>query len=415
MNNDYYCLLCSRSVFEVDISSHKAEHGALARYGLMWPPFESVRDAGSRSAPTYQSEVLARTLGVKLVYIRDEGANLSGSMKDYSVRRAIRLGLHAGKTAFYVVSSGNHACSLAMHAQKYGVQAVAFTLADCGKMDFLLSLPNTLAVGIKADIFEEAYNFVSRARLDADGYLYNANVDNERLLSAFAPIAKDIIALNPMPTHVLAGVGNGSYLAGIGWGLEYLKPGQSPKIVPVGMKGAFPAQEAFRRGQWLHEYAEFAVPESEINAAEGSIATESYSMPQLIRAVRFSKGFTLGGLTNIDLRDAYCLLAHDDNLIARGAIPEPTGIMSLAAALKWRQRFDKNDVLLMSFTGHGAKDWRGIERLVPSAGNMLAAAAQASRPDLVNHKPPEHPHSVLLVEKDMSPETLRDLVVAHLC
>jgi threonine synthase len=412
MTGSYYCLLCSRSVSEPDIPFHKAEHGDLARYGIMWPPKEQVADSYCRSIPTYESEILTQVLGVKRVYIRDEGANFSGSMKDYSVRRAIRLGLHAGKTAFYVVSSGNHACSLAIHAKKRGVRAVVFTLADCSKMEFLSSLPNTLVVGIKASIFEEAYNFVNRAYLDDNHNLYNANVNNERLLPAFAPIAEDIMSLDPPATHVLAGVGNGSYLAGIGLGFEYLKPDQSPRIVPVGMKGAFPSQEAFRRGQWLHEYTEFAVPESEIDAAEGSIATESYSMPQLMRALRLTHGFTLGGLTNLDLRNAYYLLARDDNLVSHGAIPEPTGIMSLAAALKWKRRFTKNDVLLLSFTGHGAKDWQGIERLVPTMGNTLASVAKVNRPDLVSINSSENQNSVLLVEKDASPEFLRDLVMS---
>lgn len=414
MSADYYCLICSRSVSLGDIPSHKIEHGDLARYGIMWPSQEQVVDYHCRLIPTYESEVFSQVLGVSRVYIRDEGASFSGSMKDYSVRRALQLGLCVNKNAFYVVSSGNHACSLAMHAKIHDAHALVFTLADCSKMDFLLNLPNTLAIGVRASIFEEVYNFVSRAHLDDNCNLYNANVNNERLLPAFTPIAEDIKQLDPLPTHILSGVGNGSYLAGIGLGFEWLGISNSPKIVAVGMSGAFPSETAHTQGKYLHEYKEFAVPEEEIDAAEGSIATESYSMPQLMHAIRLTNGCTLGGLTNTDLRDAYCLLSLDKNLVARGVIPEPTGIMSLAAALKWRKGFTKNDVLLLSFTGHGAKDWRGIERLVSNMCNNLVNAAKTSRPDLINIKSSENHKSALIVDRTTSPEALRKLVVDYI-
>ncbi|MBI2453067.1 MAG: pyridoxal-phosphate dependent enzyme [Parcubacteria group bacterium] len=358
--------------------------------------------------PVYESAVIARKIGVRKVYIRDEGNNPSGSMKDYLVSRAVALGLQKGFKRFAVVSSGNHAVSLAMETQRCGASAIVFTPGSSGKLPLLTSFTNTLVIGIRGAIFEDVYNLVSGLSIEG---VYDANVCNEDLLPALMPVARDLLTLNPPPTHVLAGVGNGTYLAGIALGLEKIGSKSTPKIVAVGMKGAFPTEEAFRRKRMLHKYKEFLTEESEISAAEGSIATESYSMPQLLHALRISKGFTLGELTNQDLGDAYRLLLEDQELFSRGVIPEATGIMSLAAALRWQNMFSPEDVLHLSFTGHGAKDTEAIRRLLPAAMcGLVEEAASRARPDLVECATRSGRRGAILVDRDVSIEAISEII-----
>jgi threonine synthase len=400
--------MCGCIVAEDSVDLHKYFiHNGIRHYGLMWP-LEVDLDMKRDLWPiiNHESDVIADFLGVSKVYIRDEGMNFSGSMKDYSVEMAVKFGCESGYESFFIVSSGNHAVSLAKYATKAGVQAVVFTPATSSKIGMLSSMDNVFVVGVKEAIFEDVYSLV--AGMNLDGF-YNANVSNEFLLSGFSPIADQIANLNPAPTHILAGAGNGSYLAGIFLALNGLTVA-FPKIVPVGMAGAFPVEEAFKAQNYLQEYNEFRVDEHEVDAAEGSIAIASYSMPQLMHAVYSSDGFPLGGLFNEDLGLAYELLARDKTLISGGVVPEPTGIMGLAAAIKHKERFSKKDVLLISFTGHGVKDVDGVRRVAPGLVELLTNAAITKRPDLIVQEHEIKEDKILFVDKAISPGNLKLLI-----
>ena len=407
----YRCLLCNALVAEHQVLRHKETHGRALRYGTMWPTDLSVVPMVRQwRVPTYESRFLADALGVRKVFVRNEGAAPSGSMKDYGVERIVAQGKSRGAQAFFVVSSGNHAVSLALASRRNGVTAILFAPASSSKLPFLEKLPGVVTIGMEGAIFEDVYNRVALIRI---ANAWNANVSNEEVMPAFASVGAEIAAMRQRPTHILAGVGNGTYLAGIGLGLHLFseKENGTARIVPVGMAGAFPTEEAFAQGASIHEYQSFAVPESSIDAAEGSIATESYSMPQLMEAVRLSDGFPLGGMTNDDIAHAYEVLSQDDALMRLGVVPEPTGIMSLAAALKWRSAFGRNDAPLLSFTGHGIKDTEGIARLVPRLADRLIEIARSARPDLEIHfgnEVAEHP--LMIVEKNIRPEELEEAV-----
>ncbi len=262
-------------------------------------------------------------------------------------------------------------------------------------------------MAVEDAVFEVAYRVANL--LQADG-VYDANVRNELLLPAFTEVGRAIASLDPRPTHVLAGVGNGTYLAGIVLG--FVRNGHADaRIVPVGMSGAFPAHYAYMHDTSVWKFDDFLTPESLIDAAEGSIALESYSMPQLMHALKQVDGFTLEGLTNKDLTAAYHAIAEDADLMEAGAIPEPTGIMGLAAALKWRDRFGNDAILHLSFTAHGAKDIPGIDRLVNgSSGKMLVEAACASRPDLLESSKTSVLGRIERVPKDISARELNAIV-----
>jgi threonine synthase len=410
MINLWRCLVCGREVRRHELSAHKKIHQSMAHYGFMWPICEKeIQINHPWPIPIHTSEHLADLLKVGKVYVRDEGMNPSGSMKDYMVRQAVEMGLRDNFDSFTVVSSGNHAASLAFYASRCHAKTVVFTPASSSKIAFLSNLPYTKIVSVKDAIFEDVYMLANTAQLES---LYNANVSNEELLTVFRVVAESLNRLNPLPTHILSGVGNGSYLAGITYGFERMGT-KMPKIIPVGMKGAFPTKEAFRKDQLICEYERFNVDECLIDAAEGSIAIASYSMPQLIHALKISDGFPLGDITNEDLRRAYLALWEDKSLLENGAIPEPTGIMGLAAAIKHEAKFSSNDVLLLAFTGSGVKDHEGIRKLVPEIADELLAMANKFHPNLSSASGPINQDNVTYVSKDISPDEL-NLIISRL-
>jgi len=406
--SEWKCLLCNERVREFELNEHKQLHGAYARYGIMWPTEMSRPAELICPVPIYQSRFLAKQIGVANVYICDEGVNISGSMKDYGVSVAIRHGVAIGCDHFFVASSGNHAVSLAMLAHRAGQQSVVFAPASSSKLSGLSSMPSVSVFGIMDSIFEDVYNMVAQADFSD---MYNVNVSNELILPGFSAVVHHVRRVEIPPTHILSAVGNGTYLAGIVLGFQLL--GHSlPKIIPIGMRGAFPTQDAFQEGELIHEYTNFGYPEQEIDAAEGSIAIESYSMPQLMHAVRVSGGFPLGDLVNHDVSEAYRVLAMDVDLLSNGVIPEPTAIIPLAAALKWHSRFSKDDILMIVFTGHGAKDIHGIKKFAGDKAEILVQSAERSRPDLADlfNMPVNCGNGVIILKKNISSEDFSQVV-----
>ena len=430
----FQCLLCDQVLSHRAIAEHKSTyHSDLDVYGFMrYHQTDDLRSAfaedldrfergqytgikGSRTLarmsalhlddcvlfaddgnaegdnPIHRSEVIAKTLGVRDVYIRDEGQNPTGSLKDYMVAAAVTLGMLDGADAFTTVSSGNHAVALARYAERVGRCANVFIPYSSSKAALLESLPNVEVFRMTdgkdgSACYEDVYEAHAK-RTDAG---YNANASNEFIYDLIQQACIDTalkLQGRAFPTHVLTGVGNGSYVGMLGKGFRLLaRDGiipHVPRMVPVGMDGGFPLETCVgMQRRHIFEYRDFRSGIEGIESAEGSIAIASYSMPHAVRAVRETNGMTLGGMRNEDLADAYRLLMQDPCLLDAGAIPEPTGIMSLAAAIKHRGMFDPDDVLLLCFTGHAAKDEQEITHLLGAEGDDLVDRALSSRADI---------------------------------
>lgn len=376
---NFQCLLCNKVVSEKLVFQHKSKkHNQHRHYGLMWQLGNTAEIGHGSKSKVISCPTLAKMAGVDMLYVLNEGFNPSGSMKDYLTAKAVSLGSAHGYKWYTVVSSGNHAVSLALAAQKVGSNVIIFVPEDSHKVDFLCSFPNTLVFAIKDSIFEDVY---AQFGLFSEYMpcVYNANVSNEFILAGLANVWTAIKGLTHYPTHVLSGVGNGSYLAGFYWGISQTKEKHIPKIIPVGMRGAFPTELAIKKGEHICEYKEFKAPVDTIDAAEGSIATGSYSMPQLVYAVSQTNGFPAGGLVHADLAVAFEAILQEKELTKLGVVPEPTGILGLASLLKHKGLFSKNSRPMVVFTGHAIKDIGNVIRITDKkTGQKIRELAEKS-------------------------------------
>jgi threonine synthase len=363
IQNIFKCLICNETVTSDKILLHKQREPDGKDYGIFWPELHSeIVDCHDIDIPIYHSTVFSKALNVQKVYILDEGSNLSGSMKEHVVAKAIQLAEQKKQTIFNIASSGNHALSLAIQTQRHGYHALLFVPESSdNKIRQLTTFENVFVLALKDATYEDAYSLSNQINLPE---IFNANVSNESLLTGFLPVGRKICSLSPLPSHILAGVGNGTYLAGLTWSFQHTLK-KIPKIVPVGMKGAFPFEFAVKNNKHIYKFDDYGVDKTCIDEAAGSIALESYSMPQLFHALKLSNGFPLSGLQNNDLRNAYLLLMKDENLIKNGVIPEPTGIMGLAAAIKYKEKFSRDNILLISFTGNALTCLDSLQRLAP--------------------------------------------------
>ena len=86
--------------------------------------------------PLVKSYNLSKELGLKELYIKDDGLNPSGSSKDRASGVAVLKAIESGAKVIACSSTGNAASSCACHAAHVGLPAVIFVpkRAPIGKL-----------------------------------------------------------------------------------------------------------------------------------------------------------------------------------------------------------------------------------------------------------------------------------------
>lgn len=101
------------------------------RYADILPvEMESPVELAAGYTPLLRADRLARELGLKYVFLKNECANPTGSFKDRMVAVAVSKALEFGYKTLACASSGNLAHSLAAHCARAGLGCVIFLPSD---------------------------------------------------------------------------------------------------------------------------------------------------------------------------------------------------------------------------------------------------------------------------------------------
>lgn len=91
---------------------------------------ERLVDLGSGFTPLIRADNLARELGLRELYLKNDSVNPSYSFKDRPVSIASSKAIQLGFDTLACASTGNLACSVAAHAARAGLRACVFIPAD---------------------------------------------------------------------------------------------------------------------------------------------------------------------------------------------------------------------------------------------------------------------------------------------
>ena len=188
--------------------------------------------------PLYHARNLEKELGVKKLYVKDDGLNPSGSSKDRASGVAVLKAIEAGADVIACSSTGNAASSCACQAAHMGLKAVIFVpkRAPIGKATQICLYGATL---VKVDGDYKAAFQLSKAAIDKYGW-YNRNAAiNPFMVEGKKTVSMEIAEqLNFEPTDwVAVSVGDGCTIGGVYKGFaEFFKLGlikRIPKILGV--------------------------------------------------------------------------------------------------------------------------------------------------------------------------------------
>lgn len=300
--------------------------------------------------PLVKSRNLAKLLGLKNLYIKDDGLNPSGSSKDRASGVAVIKAIEAGAKVISCSSTGNAASSCACHAAHMGIPAVIFVpkRAPIGKTTQICLYGATL---IKVDGDYKAAFQLSKAAIAKYGW-YNRNAAiNPWMVEGKKTVSLEIAEqLQFKPTDwVCVSVGDGCTVGGVYKGFHDLKElgliDRIPRILAVQSTGCEPFVIADHNNEPLKEADE--------NTIADSIAVGIPRNPnKAINAVKNSNGVWIS-VPDEKILEVEALLGKTE-----GIFGEPAGVASLAGLMKALELgiIRKDESVTFIVTGNGLKD-----------------------------------------------------------
>ena len=330
-------------------------------------------------SPLYPAPRLAQVLGLKDLYIKDDGQNPTSSLKDRASAMAVVKAREAGADTIACSSTGNAASSLAGNAAAAGLHTYIFVPARApkGKVAQLMIFGATVITvdGSYEDTFE-----LSKAAIDKWGW-YNRNAAiNPSLLEGKKTVTLEILEQLgwQVPDYIALSVGDGCTIAGAWKGLKDLYAAglidRLPRLISVQAEGCCPLNRAIQTGEpWS--------PMEENTLADSIAVGVPRNADKALMAIRESQGVA------VNVSDGEILAAM--RLLGRtcGVFGEPAGVTGTAGVKKALELglIDPASTVVSVVTGNGLKDVaNGIQAagepmlVRPDMDCLLSAFAQRS-------------------------------------
>lgn len=300
-------------------------------------------------APRLRSE-----LGLDQVFLKDDGRNPTGSLKDRASAMAVAHAISLGREVLACASTGNAASALAGMCANVGRRSVIFVpeKTPAGKLAQILAFGAYL-IRVEGD-YDQAFDLAMSACQRFGWYNRNTGV-NPYLSEGKKTVAFEIAEQLgwEAPDWIFVPVGDGNIIASVGKGLEELLHigflENLPRLVAVQSEGSSAIVDAL--------LGDGVVRPVEVTTLADSIAVGHPRDPdRAMRAVRQSNGI------GVKVRDAEILEAQ--SLLARkeGVFVEPSAAASLAGLVRLAASGEvaRNERVVLLLTGNGLKDTASV-------------------------------------------------------
>ena len=314
-------------------------------------------------SPLYQADNLARALGLKALYVKDDGLNPTASLKDRASALAVVKAMEAGADTVACSSTGNAASSLAGNAAAAGLRSYIFVPARAPKGKVAqLRIFGATVVSVEGS-YEDTFE-LSKAAIEKWGW-YNRNAAINPYLSE----GKKTVSLEIMeqlgwhvPDYIALSVGDGCTIAGVWKGLKDLASAgfidKLPRLISVQAEGCCPINRAVQTGKpWA--------PMEEDTLADSIAVGVPRNPDKAIGAIRESHGVAVN-VSDGEILSAMGLLGR-----TQGVFGEPAGAAGTAGVKKALELglIPADSTVVSIVTGNGLKD---VANGVKAAGEPLS-------------------------------------------
>jgi threonine synthase len=296
---------------------------------------------------------LGKQLGIRQLYVKNEGENPTGSFKDRGMTVGVTKAVELGVKSVICASTGNTSASLAAYAAKAGLRCAV--LIPSGKIAYG-KLAQAMIYGAKVlqvrGNFDQALDVVLKLS-EKHRSIYLLNSINPFRIEGQKSLAYEVCdQLNQeAPDRLVVPVGNAGNISAIWKGFtEFHELGlvkTVPKMTGIQAAGAAPIAQAIKNG------SEVIVPVAEPETVATAIRIGApVSWKKALNAIRESNG-TAETVTDAEILNAQKMLARVEGLFV-----EPASASSIAGLIKLVENgtIDKDERIVCVTTGHGLKD-----------------------------------------------------------
>ena len=339
---------------EVDRAALERRPANMWRFSELLPVenMDNVLTLGEGATPLLPAENLGRKLGLKSLYIKEEGLNPTGTFKARGLSAAVSRASELGLKRFTCPSAGNAAGAVAAYAARGGLEVQVFmprSAPEANKVESsIMGSRLTLVDGLIGDAGR-----LSKELADREGLF-----DLSTLQEPYRAEGKKTMGLElamqlgwRMPGAIIYPTGGGTGIVGMWKGFYELLElgwveGRLPKFISVQAEGCQPIVKAFLDGA---EYAE-SWPDAH-TIADGLQVPHPFADYLILRAIRDTGG------TAVAVLDEEMVAAMREMAASEGVFACPEGAATLAGlkTLVRDQVLDPDETIVLMNTGSGYK------------------------------------------------------------
>jgi threonine synthase len=316
--------------------------------------------------PVYKPTRLAKKLGIKDLWVKDESPNPTASFKDRASAVVVARAAQIGAEVIVAASTGNAGAALAGMAAAVGAKAVIFAPKTAPPAKIAQLLIFGAEVLLVDGNYDQAFDLSIEAT-QAFGW-YNRNTGYnpftaEGKKTAAFEIWEQVIRSMPennKPLTIFIPVGDGNIISGVHKGFKDLRDlgwlPQVPRIIGVQSEGSAAIANAFHSGN------------EQIHAVQANTIADSISVDLPRDGVRALRAASETGGTYLTVPDTDILSAIAE-LGRVGIFAEPAAATAYAGLVKAVNEsvVRPDDPVLVLSTGSGLKDVKAAMQAAPEA------------------------------------------------
>ena len=339
---------------EVDRNSWQDRDSNMWRFSELMPVIspDNVMTLGEGGTPLLETKNLADRLGLKHLYVKEEGLNPTGTFKARGISAAVSKARELGVTGFTMPSAGNAAGAAAAYGARANLPVKVFMPQDAPtankKESVMAGSEVNLVDGLIGDAARVAVSVADEQNL----------FDLSTLKEPYRVEGKKTMGLEiamqlgwKMPDAIVYPTGGGTGIIGMYKGFQELLElgwieGEPPKFIAVQASGCQPIVKAFQEGKDTAEPWPNATTIADGLRVPGPFA--DYLILQAIRAT---------GGTALAVEDAEMVAAMYELATAEGIIACPEGAATLVGLKQLLQQgfLQPDDTIVLLNTGSGYK------------------------------------------------------------
>jgi threonine synthase len=309
---------------------------------------DHVVTIGEGATPLIPARCLAQSLGIKELYLKYEGTNPTGTVKDRTSSTAVSSAKQFGFRSIAVVSTGNAGASLATYARRGGVHSVVF----CYHKGDPIKMSHMSLMASRFCVFEGGYDDLIRSvdQCVEEGLAFDGGATR----NPFKHEGKKTIAyevfeeLKKPPDFIFCPVAVGEVFIATHRGFAEMRQmgmvERLPTLVCCQSAEAQPVVAAFNAGK------PFQPVLVKPTIAKGvSVGDPGPKGARVLDILRRHSGMAMA-VSDAEVQDAQSVLARTEGLWAG-----PTGVVSLAGLIRASRdhRIDPNSTSVCVITETG--------------------------------------------------------------